>query len=158
MCQDTNENEQDEGHNNGAMETAHQSHIDSIELNMESDSDDESLILSFQGHQSKFNMHGQDAEDILIDTGSTHSVFKSKNMLTNMKMAPHRLRAFTNGGHQDSTMLGDLPGFFTVWYNPQSLVNILSMSDVRKRFRITADTRKDAALYVHMDNGKLARF
>ena len=37
----------------------------------------------------------------LIDTGSTVSVFKNKSYLSNIKKAPVKLRAFSNGGWQD---------------------------------------------------------
>ena len=52
------------------------------------------------------------------------------------------MRAYTNGGHQDSVYKGYLPGFFEVWYNPQSMLNILSMKDVRKKYRITMDMQQ----------------
>ena len=36
------------------------------------------------------------------------------------------LKAYTNGGRQDSKQVGDLLRFFTVWYNPQSMLNIFA--------------------------------
>ena len=53
---------------------------------------------------------------------------------------------------------GDLPGFFTVYYNPDSLMNILSLSDMRKRFRVTMDTNEEAAMLVHISKDKVMRF
>ena len=70
---------------------------------------------------------------VLIDTGSTVSVFKSKGALRNITESASPLRALTNGGYQDSTLQGHLPGFFKVWYNPHSMVNILAWSDIRKK-------------------------
>ena len=40
--------------------------------------------------------------DILIDTGSTCSVFKNAKMLINIMRSKVIMRAVTNGGHQDS--------------------------------------------------------
>ena len=54
---------------------------------------------------------------VLIDTGSTVSVFKNKEVLRNITKSASALRAHTNGGFQDSTLQGYLPGFFKVWYN-----------------------------------------
>ena len=96
--------------------------------------------------------------DILIDTGSTCSVIKNSKMLLNIGDRGKKLRAYTNGGHQDSNEEGDLPGFFKVWYNPSSMLNILSFRDVRKRFRVTVDTSIENAICVHVDGGKVLKF
>jgi hypothetical protein len=79
-------------------------------------------------------------------------------MLINIQKSEKTLRAYTNGGHQDFTETADLPGFFKVWYNPLSMVNILSWADVRKRFCITADTNDGAFINVHLDDGRILRF
>ena len=96
--------------------------------------------------------------DILLDTGSTVSVIKNHKMLINIEDKGRKLRAYTNGGHQDSTKEGDLPGFFKVWYNPDSMVNILSFRDVRRRFKVTADTSVENSICVHMEDGKVLKF
>ena len=93
-----------------------------------------------------------------MDTGSTVSVFKNKEALRNITKSASALRAHTNGGFQDSVLQGYLPGFFRVWYNPHCMVNILSWSDVRKRFRITADTSLEPAIQVHLGNGEHIKF
>ena len=60
------------------------------------------------------------------------------------------LNDYTNKGRQDSRYIADLPGFFTVWYNPSSMINILAWSDVRRRYRITADTSIGRYIPVHL--------
>ena len=77
--------------------------------------------------------------DILIDTRSTCSVFKNADMVINVKKIKAIMRAMSNGGHQDSRYVGHLPGFFDVWVNEKSLMNILAMCEVQKRFRVTID-------------------
>mmetsp|Transcript_7064 Transcript_7064/g.10125 ORF Transcript_7064/g.10125 Transcript_7064/m.10125 type:complete len:190 (+) Transcript_7064:1625-2194(+) len=84
-------------------------------------------------------------DDILLYTGSTGLVFKNKNLLLNIKKANGKLRAFTNGSWQDSTEVGMVPGFFPVWYNPKSRLNIFTYADVRKKYRITSDTIQETA-------------
>ena len=49
--------------------------------------------------------------DILLDTGSTFSVFKNKDMLLNIRDGDQTLKAYTNGGRQDSNLVADIPGF-----------------------------------------------
>ena len=86
------------------------------------------------------------------------SVFKNRDLLTNIKECGSTLRAYTNGGHQDSSLQGDLPGFFCVWYNPSSMVNILAWCDVRRKFRITTDTDAEAAINVHISKNHTIKF
>ena len=96
--------------------------------------------------------------DILLDTGSTMSVFKNKKMLLNVRKSKRVLRAYSNGGFQDSDTEGDFPGMFTVWYNPKSMLNILALSDVRKQFRVTMDTDVDNIIHVHLKEGGVLKF
>ena len=62
------------------------------------------------------------------------------------------MHAYTNGGYQDSTQSGTLPGFFEVWYNPQSMLNILATCDVIKHFHVTMDSSIDQAIVVHFSD------
>jgi hypothetical protein len=104
------------------------------------------------------NATGIDPEWILLDSQSTISVFKNRAMLTNVRRSPRTLRALTNGGHQDSTMIGDFPNLGVVWYNPHSIANILSLADVRKICRVTMDSASEPALRVHRLDGTIMKF
>ena len=81
---------------------------------------DESTFIHFQWMQIGLNQHHDTRRaaykntDILIDTGSTFSIFKNHKMLLNIRRSPKLLKAFTNGGKQVSEFMGDLPGFFPV--------------------------------------------
>ena len=112
--------------------------IEECHKSSEDNSNDESIIISFQclTHDS----HLRDTESILIDTGSKCSVFNNARYLKNIRQSSATLRAYTNGGHQDRHEIGELPGLFPVWYNPHSMLNILSFSEGSKHFRITVDT------------------
>jgi hypothetical protein len=68
------------------------------------------------------------------------------------------LRAITNGGHQDSDMVGDFPNLGEVWFNEDSIANILSIADVRKVCRVTMDTSHEPALLVHGIDGSVMKF
>ena len=76
----------------------------------------------------------------------------------NVRDSDSVLRAYTNGGHQDSTKVADLPGFFKVWFNPKSMLNILSFAEVRKKFRVAMDTSTDPSFIVHLKYGKVIKF
>jgi len=86
---------------------------------------------------------------VLLDSQSTVSVFRNKHLLSSVRDSDHSMKVFTNGGTQTSSMVGEVRNFGTVWYNPNSLANILSLAEVRKKFRVTMDSAIEAALCVH---------
>ena len=51
-----------------------------------------------------------------------------------------------------------MANFGTVWYNPQSLANILSLAEVHKRCRVTMDTATEKAIIIHRENGTNMKF
>ena len=104
------------------------------------------------------NTGGIDPNWILLDSQSTISVFNNCEMLSNIRSSPHVLRAFTNGGFQDSNMIGEFRNLGDVWYNRASIANILALSDVRKVCRVTTDTSSEAAMVVHRSDGTMMKF
>jgi hypothetical protein len=64
----------------------------------------------------------------------------------------------TNGGMQVSKMIGDISNFRTVWFNPRSIANILSLAAVRKICRITMDTTVELAYLVYRKDGSIMKF
>ena len=82
-------------------------------------------------------------------------------MLSDIRPPHHTIRAVTNGGYQDSTMIGDFHGLgtpCTAWYNAASIANILSLSDIRKICTVTMDSSKSPSLVVHKPDGTLMSF
>ena len=135
-----------------------ETHLTKGEASDDSDRDagDKDLITSYCYHLDDLAQHDEDS--ILIDTGSTVSIFNNEEMLTNVREVSQTMRAITNGGHQDSNKKGILPGFFPVWVNPHSRLNILAWSDIRRKFRITADTAESNEITVHLENDRKMKF
>ncbi|KAI2506981.1 hypothetical protein MHU86_7478 [Fragilaria crotonensis] len=94
---------------------------------------------------------------ILLDSQSTISVFRNPDMLTNIRPSNRTLRAVTNEGFQDSTLMGDFPNLGPVWFNPASIANILSLAEVRKVCRVTMDTTTESAMCVHRLDGSTSK-
>jgi hypothetical protein len=86
---------------------------------------------------------------ILLDSQSTVSVFCNKHLLQNIRTSPQKLTVSTNGGTQVSSFVGDLPNFGTVWYNPDSLANILSLAQVCDIRTVTMNSDDDHAILLH---------
>jgi len=95
---------------------------------------------------------------VLLDSQSTVSVFRNKRLLSQIRESMQHMKVFTNGGTQTSSMVGEVRNFGTVWYNPQSLANILSLAEVRKKFCVTMDTDIEPALCVHRADGTIMKF
>lgn len=69
------------------------------------------------------------------------------------------LRALTNGGRQDSNMVGTFQNLGTVWYNPSSMANILSVVEVCKVCWVTLDTSNEpSTMCVHCMDGSVMKF
>ena len=54
--------------------------------------------------------------------------------------------------------MGSLSGFFPIWFNKNSMINILSFAEVCKVYRITIDTDIAATMNVHLHNGNIMTF
>jgi hypothetical protein len=63
----------------------------------------------------------------------------------------------TNGGPLMSTQKCEIPHLGECWYNPHSTTNIIALSDMTKKFRVTMDSLKEKALLVHFPN-KVVKF
>jgi hypothetical protein len=50
-------------------------------------------------------------------------------------------------------MIGILPGYGTIWYNPKGIANILlSLSVVQKQYQVTYDRGERSQFIMHKDN------
>jgi hypothetical protein len=96
---------------------------------------------------------------ILLDSGSTVSSIKNKTLLSDLRDSEEVMRVFTNGGSQDYSEIGTLKLFpFNVYYNPRSLANILSLTQVSEMFRVTMDTDDAPTMMVHVSPDIILRF
>ena len=86
---------------------------------------------------------------VLLDSQSTVSVFCNRSLLMNIRPSANAMTVHTNGGSQTSHLVGDVPNFGTVWFNPDSIANILSLAAVRRVCRVTMDSAGDASFLVH---------
>jgi hypothetical protein len=73
---------------------------------------------------------------ILLDSQSTHSTFYVRRLVCNIRKAPRPLKMSTNGGTITYTQQADLPNYDVVWFNEESIANIISMSEAEHRGHI----------------------
>ena len=51
----------------------------------------------------------------------------------------------------------DVPGYGTVWFDPDAIVNIFGLQDLVEKHRITYDSVKEDAFLIHMPQ-KIVKF
>jgi hypothetical protein len=95
---------------------------------------------------------------VLLDSESTISVFRNSKLLRNIRKSKSKVTVHTDGGTQISKLIGDIPNFGILQYNPQSIANILSLAAVRKVCRITMDSVIEHAFLVHRKDGSIMKF
>jgi hypothetical protein len=97
---------------------------------------------------------------VLRDSDSSVSIFNNAAMLVDIHDVETPLELESNGGgHQVTYQMGTIPAFGKVWFNEDSIANILSLADVRKARRVTMDSADDTAFHVHKPDGSgYARF
>jgi len=95
---------------------------------------------------------------ILLDSQSTVDVFSNSDPLTKIHKTDTTLRIRCNAGMKTTNYKGYLTGYGWVWYYPDGIANILSLSRVKDRYRVTFDSATDNCFRVHKDNGKTLKF
>ena len=73
-------------------------------------------------------------EWILLDNQSTVDVFTSRHLLKNIRRSKKDLFIHCTTGVAKTNLIGDLPGYGTVWYHPNGIANILSLSKVKGKY------------------------
>eukprot|EP00957_Ditylum_brightwellii_P100371 7650700-Ditylum_brightwellii.AAC.1 len=92
-------------------------------------------LLQQSGMKGKINKHW-----ILLDSQSTINMFCNADLLTNIRRSEYLLDIYSTAGKSTTDLIGDLPGFGTVWLYPNGIANILSLAKVAKKFSITFDS------------------
>lgn len=55
-------------------------------------------------------------------------------------------------------MVSDLPGYGTIWYDPKSITNILSLKCVNEKYHVTFNSKHSGSFIVTKPNGTVFKF
>ena len=93
-----------------------------------------------------------------MDNQSTIDVFCNRCLLTNVREIGKVMNIRCNAGVTRTSMVGELNGYGTVWYNQKGIANILPLSQVEKKHHVTYDSAASKAFVVHKSDGSERRF
>jgi Zinc knuckle len=115
--------------------------------------------ISYHSVLCELNSDGRVSENwILLDNQSTVDVFYNKKLLRNVRRSKAGMEIHCNAGKTTTHMIGELPGYGTVWYHPEGIANILSLSRVSKKYRVTFDSSNGNEFTIHKEDGSFHRF
>ena len=81
---------------------------------------------------------------LLLDNQSTVNVFNNASVLKNIRKSTTTMKIHCNAEIASTSMVGDLPGYGTVWYHPKGITNILSLlCIIEKGYHVTFDSYFD---------------
>ena len=136
---------------------------DQVKVLYDDEDDDEGFAFAQTGKQVKISKAAQEFCDkyqekdlgnaLLLDSRSTIDLIKSRSMLEDLRHSSSVCNISTNGGQIQTDMQGVLPGYGKVWHHPEAITNILSLHNVKSKFRVTYDSNKADSFYVHKKDG-----
>ena len=97
-------------------------------------------------------------EWVLLDNQSTIDVFVNRRLLRNIRWVNQYMYIHCTAGVTRTNLVGELPGYGTVWFHPDGIANILSLSRVKTKYRITFDSDENNEFIVHKPDGSTRNF
>ena len=97
-------------------------------------------------------------EWVLLDNQSTIDVFVNRRLLKNIRRIGQYMYIHCTAGVTRTNLVGELPGYGTVWFHPDGIANILSLARVKTKYRITFDSDENNEFIVHKPHGTTRNF
>jgi hypothetical protein len=91
---------------------------------------------------------------ILLDSQSTIDVFQCGELLCDIHQSATSMDIHSNSGMTTTNLVGEYPGYREVWYDPNGIANILSMSRmVGRGYTVTYSSMDGNAFTVTAPDG-----
>ena len=136
-------------------EQINETHFTSLTLDETNQEDNDTSFVFTQDLRNMEAQHGGHLppEWILLDNQSTVDVFTNRRLLKNIRRAKTNMFIHCTAGVAKTNLIGDLPGYGTVWYHPNGIANILSLYKVKEKYRVTFDSNQNNQFIVHRNDG-----
>ena len=141
--------------NEPTTEQMNEIHFTSLNLDEVNQEDNDTSFVFTQDLRNVEAQHGGHLppEWILLDNQSTVDVFTNHRLLKNIRRAKTNMFIHCTAGVAKTNLIGDLPGYGTVWYHPNGIANILSLSKVKEKYLVTFDSDQNNQFIVHRNDG-----
>ena len=73
---------------------------------------------------------------VLLDTCSLIDLFCNQSFVHNVHKVNTTLSLAVNAGMMMTSLKAELPGYGTVWFDPQAMTNVLSFGNIAKQYPI----------------------
>ena len=97
-------------------------------------------------------------EWVLLDSQSTIDVFLNRRLLKNIRRIGQYMYIHCTAGVTRTNLVGELPGYGTVWFHPDGIANILSLARVKTKYRITFNSDENNEFVVHKPDRSTRNF
>ena len=91
---------------------------------------------------------------LLLDSQSTLDLICNRELLNDVWTVDEGVHIRCNAGTRYTNKRGYLPGYGVVWYDPQAIANILSLSNVSLRYRVNYDSKEGNRFEVTLPSGR----
>ena len=98
-------------------------------------------VVCNQGHHMK--------NKIILDSGSSTTLFCNNNYCNKIKTTKDPIDIHKNSGIIQVKESCKVPQIGKSYYAKNAMTNIIGLANMRKKFRITYDSDKEAAFFVH---------
>ena len=95
---------------------------------------------------------------VLLGKQLTVDVLSNRPLLNNISKSDRALEIFSTGGRTTTTLQGELPGYGTVWFHPGVITNILSLSEISEKYRVSYNITGENKFLVYLKKGNIKSF